>query len=54
MNDDAKYENLMDDYKVKRRDPKKFQEANKILDEAMALKKSGRVSRRAIIAAQYL
>jgi len=54
MNDDAKYESLMNDYKVKRRDPDKFQEANKILDEAMALKKSGKVSRRAILAAQYL
>lgn len=54
MNEDAKYESLMNDYKVKRRDPEKFEEANKLLDEAMALKKSGKVSRRAIIAAQYL
>lgn len=54
MNEDAKYESLMNDYKVKRRDPEKFEEANKLLDEAMALKKSGKVSRRAAIAAQYL
>lgn len=54
MTDDAKYESLMNDYKVKRRDPKTFEEANKLLDEAMTLKKSGKVSRRAILAAQYL
>lgn len=54
MSDNKSYSDLMNEYKLIRNDPKRFDEANKLLDQALALRKSGKVSVKEVIAAQYL
>lgn len=51
---DYEYERLMSAYKELRMDPNKREESNKLLDKALELRKSGKVSEDAIISAQYL
>ena len=51
--DDQKYIDLMGQYKMARR-VKPAKEANKILDEAMKLGRTGDVSKNAKLAAAYL
>ena len=52
--DDKKYFALMSEYKMMRRNPKNRDEANKILDKAMKLKREGDVSKDAKLGAAYL
>jgi hypothetical protein len=51
---DYEYEKLMSAYKELRMDPDKREESNKLLDKALELRKSGKVSDDAITSAQYL
>ena len=52
--DDKKYFALMSEYKMLRRDPKNRKEADKILDKALKLKRTGDVSKDAKLGAAYL
>ena len=52
--DDKKYFALMSEYKMLRRDPENRKEANKILDKAKKLSKTGDVSKDAKLGAAYL
>ena len=51
---DYEYENLMSAYKELRMNPDKREESNKLLDKALELRRSGKVSDDAITSAQYL
>jgi hypothetical protein len=52
--DDKRYISMMQKYKQMRRDPKKKDEANSLLDDALKLAKNGDVSKKAKIAAAYM
>lgn len=54
MKDDEKYQKVMGAYKIARRDPKKREQARKLLDEAFRLEKEGEVSPEVIEGMAYL
>ena len=52
--DDQRYISMMQKYKKMRRDPKKKDEANALLDDILKLGKSGDVSKKAKLAGAYI
>jgi hypothetical protein len=54
MKDDEKYQRVMTAYKIARRDPKKRDEAKKLLDEAFRLEREGEVSPEVIEGMAYV
>jgi hypothetical protein len=52
--DDKRYIAMMQKYKKMRRDPKRKDEANELLDDALKLSRTGDVSKKAKIAGAYL
>jgi hypothetical protein len=54
MKDDERYQKVMSAYKVARRDPKKRNEAQKLLAEAFRLEKEGEVSPEVVEGMAYL
>ena len=53
QNPDVTYEMLMEKYKELRMDPAKQEESLRVLDQAFALRKKGKVSEASIDAAHY-
>jgi hypothetical protein len=54
MRDDERYQKVMTAYKIARRDPKKFKEAQRLLDEASKLEDGGNVSPEVIQGMAYI
>ena len=54
MKDDNQYMELMDKYKVARRDPDQREAADLYLQAAMTLRNEGQVSQDAVIGAAYM
>jgi hypothetical protein len=54
MRHDKDYMELMDRYKIARRDPDKREEADLLLRAAMVLRNGGEVSENAVVGAAYL
>lgn len=54
MKDDERYQKVMSAYKIARRDPKKKDEAKKLLDEAFRLEEKGEVSPEVVEGMAYL
>lgn len=52
--DDARYQRVMSAYKVARRDPKKLEQAQKLLAEAMRLDEKGEVSPELVEGMRYV
>jgi hypothetical protein len=52
--DDARYQKVMSAYKIARRNPKKLEQAQKLLAEAMRLDKEGNVSPELVEGMRYI
>ena len=54
MKDDEKYQKVMGAYKMARRDPRKREEADKLLKEAFRLEREGEVSPEVVEGMAYI
>lgn len=54
MKDDEQYQRVMGAYKMARRDPKKREKAQKLLEEAFRLEREGEVSPEVVEGMAYL